>query len=346
MADDAKPQKWRLVRGTNLKTEDRHVLLTLFLFQGDNAAAFCKQETLADEIGVDPRSVRRSLSRLNAAGIVRSEWAILNGVPMRTYAIDFQKLKTVQRADGRTPASYPETIDGRTPASATVGHQRPDHQDTSVLQEDPLNIQGTFTLQNSPNSGRASDKKRPKKTDSKLIEFCHEWNAWHSAGIVRQKIRDVNSPGKGIEDAWKRSQRDKEQRERLNDFPELRKAIEGSQQFLNDARWFDAAGLIGGKNANRRWYAEQLVAGAYLNKPGGGGHSQSPEASQAWQKTLEAVRLHSSYRPDEIRKAIGERAFQALKSIGGAKQVEKSNDFERRELEKRFIQAFSEGPEP
>jgi hypothetical protein len=211
-----------------------------------------------------------------------------------------------------------------------------------------LNIQGTFTLQNSPNSGRASAKKRTKKTDSKLIEFCHEWNAWHSAGIVLQKIRDPNAPGDGIRDAWKRSQRDKEQRERLNDFPALRKAIEQSQEFLKDKGkgWFDAAGLIGGKNSNRRWYAEQLVAGAYLNKPGGGGRSQSPEASQAWQKTLEAVRQHSSYRPDEIRKAIDERAWRALKSIGGAKQVEKSNDFERRELERRFIQAFSEGQEP
>jgi len=142
MSDETAADRWRLVRGTNLKPEDRHVLLTLFLFQGNNAAAFCKQETLADEIGVDPRSVRRSLKRLNAAGIVHSEWKILNSVPMRTYAIDFQTLKSVQRTDGRTPASYPETSDGRTPASASVGHQRPDHQDTSVLQEDPLNIQG------------------------------------------------------------------------------------------------------------------------------------------------------------------------------------------------------------
>ena len=73
MGDETKPDKWKLIRGTNLKSEDRHVLLTLFLFQGDNGAAFCKQETLAQEIGIDPRSVRRSLKRLNAAGIVRSE---------------------------------------------------------------------------------------------------------------------------------------------------------------------------------------------------------------------------------------------------------------------------------
>jgi hypothetical protein len=170
MADESKPDKWRLIRGTNLRTEDRHVLLTLFLFQGDNPAAFCKQETLADEIGVHPRSIRRSLQRLNEAGIVTSEWKILNSVPMRTYAIDFQNLKTVQRGNGRTPASYPETADGRTPASATVGHQRPDHQDTSVLQEDPRKIQGTSR------EGSTRKKKFQKPTAEQVQAYAAELN--------------------------------------------------------------------------------------------------------------------------------------------------------------------------
>jgi len=197
MADETPADRWRLVRGTNLKPEDRHVLLTLFLFQGDNAAAFCKQETLADEIGVDPRSVRRSLKRLNAAGIVRSEWRILNSVPMRTYAIDFQTLKTVQRCDGRTPASYPETSDGRTPASASVGHQRPDHQDTSVLQEDPLNIQRR-------SRGARTPKTRFQKPTTEQVhayaaelnqptfdagKFCdhYESNGWRVGGKASMK---------------------------------------------------------------------------------------------------------------------------------------------------------------
>ena len=192
-----------------------------------------------------------------------------------------------------------------------------------------------------------SAPKQKGKADSRLIEFCPEWNAWHSAGIIRQMIRDTNSPGKGIEDAWKRSQRDKEQRERLNDLPALQKAIEGSQQFLRDAGWFNAAGLIGGKNSNRLWYAEQLVAGAYLDKSGNGNAGRpSPEASKAWQKTLEEIRQHSSWKSDEIRQAIGERAWRALKSIGGAKQVERwigSDCFELRSLEKRFHQEFSKG---
>jgi len=71
---------------------------------------------------------------------------------------------------------------------------------------------------NSPNSlasSKRSAKKPKRETDSNLTTVCVEWNAWHSAGIVRQKIRDTNSPGKTIVDAWNRSQRDPEQRERL-----------------------------------------------------------------------------------------------------------------------------------
>lgn len=339
MAEDAKPDKWRLIRGTNLKTEDRHVLLTLFLFQGDNGAAFCKQETLADEIGVDPRSVRRSLKRLNAAGIVVSEWKILNSVPMRVYAIQFDTLKTVQRGNGRTPASYPETFDGRTPASATVGHQRPRPQDTSVLQEDPLNIQGTSTIGNSPNSLAHPARKSKAKSDGKLTAFCIEWNNWHSAGIVRSKIRDTEAPGKTIVDAWNRSQRDPEQRERMDDLQALRAAVESSQTFLKPAGWFDAAGLIGGKNSNRRWFAQQLMAGTYLDKVANG-VTANPEAETAWETVLDSLKRRSRFKPDEIMGDVGERAWQALRGFG-LKRIDEANEFDRRELRTKFIQAFS-----
>ena len=101
----AKSEKWRLVRGTNLKTQDRYCLLTLFLFQGDNKHAFCKQETMAAEMGVTTRHIRRSLKRLAEAGAVFREWKNINRIPMRCYAIDFDVLATIQRNDGRTPAS-------------------------------------------------------------------------------------------------------------------------------------------------------------------------------------------------------------------------------------------------
>lgn len=338
MADDSKPEKWRLIRGTNLKTEDRHVLLTLFLFQGNNTSAFCKQETLADEIGVDPRSIRRSLKRLNAAGIVRSEWKGLNGVGVRHYAIDFQKLKAFQRGEGRTPASYLE-VEGRTPASGMVGHQRPDTQDTHVLQEDPLNIQGTSTTGNSPNSPARSAKKSKADIDPKLIAFCVNWNNWHSAGIVRSGIRDTSSPGKTIVDAWNRSQRDPEQRGRLENIVALKAAIEASQKLLKPAGWFDAAGLIGGKNSNRRWYAEQLIAGTYRDKTANG-VTASPEAETAWQNVLDAIQKHSRFRLDQIEADVGNRAWRAADSVG-IKKIEQASPNELQQLKPRFIQAFN-----
>jgi len=226
MADETPADRWRLVRGTNLKPEDRHVLLTLFLFQGNNAAAFCKQETLADEIGVDPRSIRRSLKRLNAAGIVRSQWKGLNGVGVRHYAIDFQKLRTFQRDTGRTPASYLEG-EGRTLVSAMVGHQRPDTQDTGVLQEDPLNIQGRSRgarPQKTKFQKPTADQVREYATEQKCPtfdagKFCdyYESNGWRVGrtamkdwrATVRNWIRSggTQSNGKlagdsGSEQAW------------------------------------------------------------------------------------------------------------------------------------------------
>ncbi len=339
MADETKPDKWRLIRGTNLKTEDRHVLLTLFLFQGDNGAAFCKQETLADEIGVSTRSIRTSLKRLNAAGIVRSEWKGRNGVGVRQYAIQFDALQAVQRVEGRKHTSYLE-IEGRKHTSAMVGSTLPTHQEAHFLQEDPLNIQGTSTLGNSPNSLASSGRKSKAKSDGKLTAFCIEWNNWHSAGIVRQKIRDTNSPGKLIADAWNRSQRDPEQRGRLNDLSGLRAAIEASQHMLKPAGWFDAAGLIGGKNKNHRWYAEQLAAGTYRDKATNGA-SGNAEALQAWQNILRAAEANHGNAAG-FESAIGGQLAGILKSLRLTRQkIDEANKYDRREQEREFLQAFS-----
>jgi hypothetical protein len=228
MADETKPDRWRLIRGTNLKTEDRHVLLTLFFFQGNNGSAFCKQETLADEIGVSTRSIRKSLKRLNAAGIVASEWKIVNSVPMRTYAISFDVLKTIQRADGRNHSSDPEDVDGRNHSSAPVGTTVPDHPEPQFLQEDPLNIQGT-------SRGARTTKKRFQKPTAEQVQsyatelgqphfdagkFCdyYESNGWRVGGkgpmkdwraTVRNWIRSGGTQGNGrtsgnanAEQAW------------------------------------------------------------------------------------------------------------------------------------------------
>ncbi len=183
----AKSEKWRLVRGTDLKTQDRYCLLTLFLFQGDNKHAFCKQGTMAAEMGVTTRYIRRSLKRLAEAGAVFREWKNINRIPMRCYAIDFDVLATIQRNDGRTPPSYPDD-DGRTPPSATVGHHRPKGADTTVLQEHPLTSK-EHTLSNGQRASLeswieygtayATDKTLNTSADRLEDSFDHyEANGW------------------------------------------------------------------------------------------------------------------------------------------------------------------------
>ncbi len=287
MADESRADKWRLIRGTGLKSEDRHCLLTLFLIQGDNDAAFCRQETLADEIGVHPRSVRRSLQRLNAAGIVHSDWQIRSGVPMRHYAIDFDKLKSVQRGNGRTPASYPETADGRTPVSEAAGHLRPKPQDTSVLQErsieHPLKIK----------SERTPKTKFQKPTVEQVQAY----------------------------------------------------AAEQSQPDFDAGKFYDHyesnGWRVGGKGPMKCWRAsvrQWIRTGGTKN---GGKPSGSAVAERAWQAVLDSLQRRSRFKPDEIMGDIGERAWQALRPIG-LKRLDEANDFERRELRAKFIQAFSE----
>lgn len=341
MANLPRNERWKLVRGSSIPSSLRLTLYVLNCFQGDNETVFSKRETIADEVGCDKGTLSHKMKALEELGVIKRVWKHRNHRASREYAIQYEQLRFMQRSTLTNSTEWDEST-----LSKSTGLPCQIQQGYGVeidSHEDPLNIQGTFTLQNSPNSGRASREKRTTKADSNLIAFCHEWNAWHSAGIVRQKIRDANSPGKGIEDAWKRAQRDSEQRDRLSDFRPIREAITASQQFLKDAGWFDAAGLIGGKNANRRWYADQLMAGAYHDKPntGNGGRVPSSESSQAWQKTLDAIRANPFDRK-AIDDIIGNRASQALKSIGGAKQIEKANDIERRELERRFHQAFSQ----
>ena len=99
-----------------------------------------------------------------------------------------------------------------------------------------------------------------------LPEFCEAWNTWHDAGIVSQRIRNAQTPGKTITDAWRRAQRVPEQRDRLGDLPAIQDAIQSSQEMLLPAPWFDAAGLLAGKNSNHRYYAEMLLKGQYRDR--------------------------------------------------------------------------------
>ena len=304
MADETRADKWRLIRGTILKSEDRHVLLTLFLIQGDNNAAFCKQETLAEEVGVHPRSVRRSLQRLNAAGIVLRDWQPRGGVPMRHYAIDFEALKTVQRGNGRTPASYPETTDGRTsasypesadgrtPVSAAVGHERPKPQDTSVLQErsieHPLKIQSERTRDYIPES-----------LDSE--PFRNAWGEWLEYRRQRKQSLTPATIGKQLKKlaAWG---------------PVV--AVQSIEQSIEHG-W---QGLFELKN--------------------NGTTAGNAGALKAWRSVLKAAKDHCGDGAG-FEAAIGPELAGIVKALRLTRQkIDQADNFDRREQEREFIQAF------
>lgn len=67
----------------------------------------------------------------------------------------------------------------------------------------------------------------------------------------------------------------------------------------------------------------------------------SSEAIQAWQTVVDSLKQHSRFKADLIQADIGQRVWQAVKAISGLKQIDEANDFERRELQKRFIQEFN-----
>lgn len=68
--------------------------------------------------------------------------------------------------------------------------------------------------------------------------------------------------------------------------------------------------------------------------------SASPEAVAAWQAVQDSLRRHSRFSPELIMGDIGQRAWDSIKGFG-LKRLDEANDFERRELEKRFTQEFN-----
>ncbi|MFN8707635.1 MAG: helix-turn-helix domain-containing protein, partial [Planctomyces sp.] len=308
-------------------------LVTLNRYIGTNQDAWPSQTTLANAMNASPRAVRKWQSELEEIGVLQV--AIGKGRSLTNrYRLNLGKLRRKEepRAAFQSPSEVKEE-----PRASLMRNHVPLNQEPRAyrnIKKEQLKEQGG----NHSISGASVVRKSKGKTDSELNQFCTEWNAWHSSGIVRQKIRDTESPGKTIFDAWVRSQRDPEQRERLKDFQSLRSAIEGSQQMLQPAGWFDAAGLIGGKNSNRRWYAEQLLSGVYRDRAGNR-LSATPDAEQAWQAALVALQRHSHYCPDNIRNDLDEPVWQVLQSIG-LKRVEEAKDLERNDLKVKFLQAF------
>lgn len=97
MADESPAERWRLVRGADIPASLRLTLYALHCFQGSNRTAFCKRETLADEVGVNVDNLSRKLTALEQLNIIASVWTQRNGRPSREHSIDYSQLKKMQR---------------------------------------------------------------------------------------------------------------------------------------------------------------------------------------------------------------------------------------------------------
>ncbi len=73
----------------------------------------------------------------------------------------------------------------------------------------------------------------------------------------------------------------------------------------------------------------------------GNGATSNPEAEQAWQTVLDSLKAHSRFNPQRIMADVGQHAWQALRGVG-LKKLDEANDFDRRELKTKFIQAFEQ----
>lgn len=184
-------------------------------------------------------------------------------------------------------------------------------------------VSGLQTLQTDV-TDRQTRKAKVAKTSSSLVSFCKTWNQWHEAGIVSKKIQDPEKPGKGLKAAWKKAQADAEQRSRFKNLDNLKDQLAAAKGFLFDAGWFDAVALIGGKNSDRRFYAEMLGNGAYSG-------GVSIENGDDWPLVQRIVR--ETYSPDvqnssDVESKLTVEQFTAVKSVG-LQAIAAANSFDK-----------------
>ena len=97
MVSETAADRWQLIRGADIQPSLRLTLYALNCFQGKNATAFCKRETLADEVGVHVDQLSRKLQALEKLGVIKSTWTKRNDRPCREHSIDFDLLRKIQR---------------------------------------------------------------------------------------------------------------------------------------------------------------------------------------------------------------------------------------------------------
>ena len=89
--------RWRLVRGNSLPRHLRHLLLIVMHYQRANDSAWCKRESLADELGIARDVVSQQMKELESLGVLNRVWKSRNNRPSREYSIQFSELQKHQR---------------------------------------------------------------------------------------------------------------------------------------------------------------------------------------------------------------------------------------------------------
>jgi|GEM_PF-3550443 len=109
-----------------------------------------------------------------------------------------------------------------------------------------------------------------------------------------------------------------------------------SEKFID---YYESNGWRVGKSAMKDWRAtvRNWIRGGGTQSTGKA--SGNAEAETAWQGVLDSLKKHSRFHQDKIMGDIGERAWQAVRTMG-LKKIDEANDFDRREMRKRFIDEF------
>ena len=121
----------------------------------------------------------------------------------------------------------------------------------------------------------------------------------------------------------------------------LETAISQSREFLRRGNWFDAAALIGGRNSDRRWYAEQLLTGKYRER-NRTATACSPEAIAAWQRILNAAHRQVGSQ-EAFAREIGDECAVILKQLGlSRRRIDEATESQRLQQKCWFCQSFDQ----
>ncbi len=339
------------IRTAGLTMPQTFYLCTINRFMGKNDSAWPSHAAIAEAMNSTVRSVIRYQNELEELGVLE----VVTGKGCKTsneYRILFEKLPS--KGDNLSPfglvGMVPDCHTNSDSVSPFAAKEDPGivtncHSNSDRLS--PRIVTNCHTEQLNRNSHEqhtgnfpvSSEPPREKsgKSELNLEKFVKAWNDWHSQGLVRTSVRDFERIGKSLRVAWNRGWNDPEQRERLLDLEALKASIAESREFLKGSAWFDAAGLVGGKNGNRIWYARQLLAGVYRDKGGTTATADSGSRFPPFSEALKVIRNIDVQRPyrEILITALGDRPTEALRKIGIAR-IQEANDFQRREFEAEY----------